>query len=134
MKAEQNMPFLIVTSSDWYALTQSIDRLTIQGAKIMVDLASINAQITNLTNAVSAEKTVEDSAVALISGLTASMKSLQDQLASFQAGTVTQAQIDDLASQVGAQVDALNTAAGPLSDAVTSNTPPTPTPTPTPTP
>jgi hypothetical protein len=122
------MPLLVITSDDWNALKHSLDRLATQGAKIMVDLAGINTQITNLTNAVAAEKTVEDSAVALIQGLAATMKTLQDQLASFQAGTVTQAQIDDLAAQVGAQADALNAAQGPLSDAVTSNTPPTPAP------
>jgi septal ring factor EnvC (AmiA/AmiB activator) len=117
------MPFLVLTSDDWYGLKRSIDTLASQGAKIMVDLASITTQITALTNAVAAEKTVEDSAVTLIQGMAASLKTLQDQLASFQAGTVTQAQIDDLATQVGAQVDALHTASGPLSDAIASSPP-----------
>ena len=120
------MPLLVLTTGDWYAMKASIDKLAVQGAKIMVDLTTINSQIAALTAAVAAQKTVEDSAVTLIQGMAATMSGLRDQLAGLSAGTVTQAQLDDLASQVGAQVDALNQASGPLSDAVSSNTAPAP--------
>jgi len=138
------MPLLFLTEHDWNNMKASIDKLAITiatfgsqirgdlstlGVQIMTDLSGVTSQITALQTAVSNEQTVESSAVALIQGMTQTLTNLQAQIATLSAGTVTQAQLDDLSSQVAAQVTALNANAGNLASAVAANQP-TPQPTP----
>lgn len=80
-------------------LTFGVVYLIKQGVGIMATLADVKA-------AVDAEKTVVDSAVTLLQGLTEKIKNLEP----------NQQAIDDLAAEVAAETQS-------LADAVTANTP-----------
>jgi chromosome segregation ATPase len=98
-----------------------------KGLQLMaVNLDSINAQIATLTADVAADKTVEESAVTLITGMAKQLTDLAAQISDLKAGTVTQQQLDDVAAQMKAQSDALASNSKALSDAVVANTPAAP--------
>lgn len=78
--------------------------------------AAITAEIQALKEAVAAERTVTDSAVALLNGLTAKIVEIQAAIADDPANV----------SQLADLVASLNAEKQSLSDAVVANTPPAP--------
>ena len=92
----------------------------------MADLTTLTAAMTDLTAKVAAQTSVDASAVTLIQGMVLKIADLSAQIASLQAGTVTQAQLDAIAQQASGLSTSLDAATQPLATAVTTNTPAAP--------
>lgn len=102
---------------------QKIFQLQDQMEKIMTSLDAINASVTDLTAKVAAATTLDASIALLIQSQVAQLKTLADQIAALQASTVTQEQIDGIASTVAAQAGALDQGTAALQAAVPAGTP-----------
>lgn len=91
--------------------------------KIMTSLDVIIARVADLTSKVTAATTLDASVAILIQEQVVQLQTLADQIAALQANTVTQEQIDGLASTVAAQANALDQGTSALQAAVPVNTP-----------
>ena len=92
----------------------------------MATVQDIQTTLDQLTSDVAAQTTVIGSVETLITGQVAQIKSLSDQIAALQAGTVTQAQIDALATEAANVATALESNTKSLAAAVPQNAPPPP--------
>lgn len=102
---------------------QKLDKLLDQMEKIMTSLDAINAEVANLTAKVAAATTLDASVAILVQEQVAQLQKLAEQIAALQASTVTQEQIDRLASTVAAQANALDQGTSALQAAVPAGTP-----------
>lgn len=115
------------TASDIETLSELLTRLnnTIQGEKIMADVAALQASVATLTAAVTKIQTDGAAAIADINGQQTQITTLSGQVASLQAqiaagGSISatdldpiKASLDDLASQLGVTSTTLESALPP---------------------
>jgi small-conductance mechanosensitive channel len=104
-------------------IEEKVDRLLARAAREERIMSALQDSIDTLTQQVTQQTTVEQSAITLINGIAA-------QLAALQSSTVDA----DAAVAIGKLRDQFAASATALTSAVTANTPPVVTPTPTPAP
>jgi hypothetical protein len=85
--------------------------------KVMADLNKLKASVADLTARVKNAATVEAGVAAIVQTMAQQNRDLADKIASMDAGTITQTDLDDLSTQVGGLGDALDQATSSLAKA-----------------